>query len=107
MNLALTQPQAKVLIGTLEGLRKRPQMYVGKKDKPEDILLFLSGIQLFCTNLADFDRSVLIEVAQARGWQDSPLGILPSLQASELSEAEISTELINIYIETYKLLYHL
>ncbi len=107
MTPELTQPQAKVLLGTLEGLRRRPEMYIIGKNNVEALLSFLYGMFTLCSHLTGFDRSTFLEIAKRRGWQESPRGVVPSMREAGLSEEEIVKELIEIEIAAYKQLYHL
>ena len=89
------------LLEGLEHIRKRPLMYFSN-DVPA-VVNFLEGFKTACLMLnAGFDYKTIYEqVAQERGWKNSPQGIWRQMQERGMNDAEVIAELLAIHQEIW------
>ncbi len=93
------------IIDALEGIRRRPSMYIGKiesKSLEHYVWGFRQGAHL-CAKRSYFEKYLRIveEVAYDRGWP-MRLDFVKSIRARGLSEEEVIEEMLIIEIESWK-----
>jgi hypothetical protein len=93
------------LIEDLEGMRRRPDMYIGKIES-KSMEYYVSGFRLAAHTCAKSKylekyRRIVEEVAYDRGWTMTP-DFVKSIRASGLSEKEIIEEMLSVEIESWK-----
>jgi len=93
------------LIEDLEGMRRRPEMYIGKiesKSMEHYVWRFRQGAHT-CDKSKYFEKYLRIveEVAYDHGWTMTP-DFVKSIRASGLSEKEIIEEMLTVEIESWK-----
>lgn len=92
-------PSVDRLIEYLRSFQKRKPMYVHPVTVPT-VQAFLWGFKTGCHALGfELDPELWWTAQEARGWERSPSGPVPQMEARGLSETEIMGELIAIEID--------
>src|SRR5215510_8097587 len=93
------------IIDALEGVRRRPEMYIGKIES-ESMQHYVWGFRQaahLCAKWSYFEKYLRIveKVAYDRGWP-MILDFVKSIRARGLSEKEIIEEMLIVEIESWK-----
>jgi hypothetical protein len=91
-------------IKVLESVKKRKGMYVAPEEL-DSVANFLSGFT--CAAISQdselqFPSELLSEIGAKRGWKKSACGPIYHIRQSNLNEDKKMNELIEIYIECFK-----
>jgi hypothetical protein len=92
----------------LEGLKSRPEMYIGRCD-PELANVFLGGLVTGLQFWGGFDWAFYGQamelVAKQRGWKWRPIGLVREMHERGMKDMEIIAELVTIDAEVLRQLF--
>lgn len=91
------------LLQLLEGLAKRPSMYVNPVEVAT-VQSYLHGLEAGCSMAGlRVSREAYAEAAKARGWKLRAMGIVWQMREQGLVEGEIIAELIAVQMDAFRL----
>lgn len=94
------------IIEVLESIRKYPTIYVGNVS-PDSLLCLLNGFYLglkTSSNTHENYPNVMKEVLTKKGWNSPSPSFINQMREKNLSDEEVIKELLEIEIETWKIL---